>query len=165
MKKALLPRAVLLQHGVHWHYDNALKRKMMDQLEKAHPCSCHGLQTQMGLDSQTVPPCSTPIHCISAAAMWLLLQHIALPGALCAATEFRLYQDENIVVLSNSITITATSRSNPSICEVYAKGSGNHTSGLFYLPSLGSLRVGQWIYSLVWSEGQFTYQDKQGSDL
>lgn len=117
------------------------------------------------LDGQTFPSCFTPIHCTSVAATRVLLQNVALHGALCAATEFRLYQDENIIVLNSGITIIATSRSNPSICEVYTKDSGNHTSGLLYLPSLGSPRIELRIYSLVWSEGQFTYQDKLGTEL
>lgn len=100
--------------------------------------------TQMGLTAKLFLPALPPFTALVQLPhdSCLSEEHSELHGALCAATEFRLYQDENMIVLNSGITIIATSRSNPSICEVYAKGSGNHTSGLFYLPSLGSLRVG-----------------------
>lgn len=115
-----------------------------------------------GLQRQTSLLC--PIRCTSAAATQHLAWHVALCGVLCAATEFRLYQDENIIVLNSSVS-TAASRNNPSLCDVYATDSGNHTSGLVYLPSLGSLRTSLWIYPLGQSEGQFTPWDKLETEL
>lgn len=117
------------------------------------------------LHSQTIPPCSYPISCTGAATTQLLLRHVVLHGVLCAATEFRLYQDENIIVLNSGITVIAASRSNPSVCEVYARDSGNHTSDLLYLPSLGSLRTKLRIYPLAQSEGEFTPWYKLGTEL
>lgn len=69
MKKALLPIAVLLQHGVQWHHDNALTRKLVDQLEKVYPCPWHGLQThaQIGLMAKLFLPALPPFT----ALVWL----------------------------------------------------------------------------------------------
>lgn len=117
------------------------------------------------LHSWTIPPCSAPIHRTGAAAAQLLLRHVVLRGALCAATEFRLDQDENIIVLNSGVTVITASRSNPSLSEVYARDSGNHTSGLLYLSSQGLLRTMLRIYPLAQSEWQFTPWDNSGTEL
>lgn len=125
-----------------------------------------GLQSVMAsLHSRNIPPCSAPICRTGAATAWLQFQHAALHGVLCAATELRLYQDENIIVLNSGVTVKAPSRSNPSLSEVYTRDSGNHTSGLRYLPTLGSVRTRLWIYPLAQSEGQLSPWDKLGTEL
>lgn len=70
-----------------------------------------------------------------------------------------------MVVFNSGITAIAASRGSPSACEVHARYSGNHTSGLLYLCSLGLLRTRLWVYPQAQSEGQFIPWDKLGTEL